>query len=143
MSNRRAFFPWIAVCFTVLPTTVTAQEPSHSWHFRGDLGGFLIHKDETGIAVGAHLGRRLATWRPAGLPQDYADMLNWEEQVVEIARVYHELPTEDRERAVILTSNYGEAGSIDFYRPRFGLPPAVAYVGTYWFFGPGALPGTY
>lgn len=75
------------------------------------------------------------------LPQDYADMLNWREQVEEVARVYHALPDDDRERAVILASNYGEAGAIDFYGPRLRLPKARAFVGTYWFFGPGDLPG--
>lgn len=75
------------------------------------------------------------------IPQDYADMLNWEEQVAEVARVYQGLPESDRSRAVVLTSNYGEAGAIDFYGPKYGLPKAIAYVGTYWFFGPGDLPG--
>jgi hypothetical protein len=75
------------------------------------------------------------------LPQDYADMLNWREQVEEVARVYHALPPAERARAVILTSNYGEAGAIDFYGSRYGLPKARAFVGTYWFFGPGDLPG--
>jgi 4-amino-4-deoxy-L-arabinose transferase-like glycosyltransferase len=75
------------------------------------------------------------------LPQDYADMLNWREQVEEVARVYHALPTVDRERAVILASNYGEAGAIDFYGPRYDIPKARAFVGSYWFFGPGELPG--
>ncbi len=75
------------------------------------------------------------------IPQDYADMLNWREQVEEVARVYHGLPAADRDRAVIWTSNYGEAGAIDFYGGRYGLPPARAFVGSYWFFGPGALPG--
>ena len=75
------------------------------------------------------------------LPQDYADMLNWREQVEEVARVYDALPPNEREQAVILASNYGEAGAIDFYGPRLGLPKAHAFVGTYWFFGPGDLPG--
>ena len=75
------------------------------------------------------------------LPQDYADMLNWREQVEEVARVYHALPAEEREKTVILASNYGEAGAIDFYGPRYGIPKARAVVGTYWFFGPGELPG--
>jgi hypothetical protein len=75
------------------------------------------------------------------LPQDYADMLNWREQVEEVARVYNALPASERERAVILASNYGEAGAIDFYGPRYGLPKARAFVGTYWHFGPGDLPG--
>jgi hypothetical protein len=68
-------------------------------------------------------------------------MLNWKEQVKEVAAVYHALPDTDRERAVIFASNYGEAGAIDFYGPRYGIPKAIAVVGTYWFFGPGDLPG--
>jgi hypothetical protein len=75
------------------------------------------------------------------LPQDYADMLGWREFVAAVANVYHGLPAADREQAVILTSNYGEAGAIDFYGPEHGLPKAVAVVGTYWFFGPGDKPG--
>jgi 4-amino-4-deoxy-L-arabinose transferase-like glycosyltransferase len=75
------------------------------------------------------------------LPQDFADMLGWEPQVDAVAQVFHSLDQAEREQAVILGSNYGEAGAIDFYGPRRGLPPAIAYVGTYWFFGPGDKPG--
>jgi hypothetical protein len=75
------------------------------------------------------------------IPQDFADMLNWREQVEHVAAVYNSLPDTDRERAVIFASNYGEAGAIDFYGPRYGIPKAIAVVGTYWFFGPGDLPG--
>jgi hypothetical protein len=69
------------------------------------------------------------------LPQDYADMLGWEEQVAAVARVYHSLPDDDRRRAVILANNYGEAGAVDWYGPRHGLPRAVSSAGSYWFFG--------
>ncbi len=75
------------------------------------------------------------------LPQDYADMLGWPEQVDSVARVWRDLPAADRSRAVIIATNYGEAGAIDFYGPRLGLPPAVAPVGSYWFFGPGSKAG--
>jgi 4-amino-4-deoxy-L-arabinose transferase-like glycosyltransferase len=75
------------------------------------------------------------------IPQDYADMLNWKEQVQEIGRVYDALPPTDQRRTVILASNYGEAGAIDFYGPAYGLPSGRAFVGSYWFFGPGELPG--
>jgi hypothetical protein len=75
------------------------------------------------------------------LPQDYADMLGWEEQVDAVAAAYHALPPEERSRAIIIAANYGEAGAIDYFGPRRGLPRAIAPVGSYWFFGPGDLPG--
>lgn len=75
------------------------------------------------------------------LPQDYADMLGWEEMVATVSRHYQQLPREDRAQAVIIGSNYGEAGALDFYGPRYGLPRAISTAGTYWFFGPGDLPG--
>ena len=93
----------------------------------------------------ARLGMEDATETNVGaqerLPQDYADMLNWREQVEEVARVYHSLPADERDQAVILASNYGEAGAIDFYGARYDIPKARAFVGTYWFFGPGDMPG--
>lgn len=75
------------------------------------------------------------------IPQDYADMLNWKEQTEAVARVYRGLSTEDQAKAVILASNYGEAGALEFYGPRYGLPRPISFVGSYWSFGPGELPG--
>jgi hypothetical protein len=42
---------------------------------------------------------------------------------------------------VVLASNYGEAGALDYYGPRYGLPPVRCWIGSYWFWGPGPLPG--
>jgi 4-amino-4-deoxy-L-arabinose transferase-like glycosyltransferase len=91
----------------------------------------------TGVtaAVRTNAGQVLA------LPQDYADMLGWERKVARIALAYHALPPRDREDAVVVTANYGQAGAVDFYGPRHGLPGAVAPVGSYWFWGPGEKPG--
>jgi 4-amino-4-deoxy-L-arabinose transferase-like glycosyltransferase len=75
------------------------------------------------------------------LPQDYADMLGWPELARATAQVYHALPPADRARAVVLADNYGEAGALDLFGPRLGLPPTVSPTGSYWFFGPGRLPG--
>lgn len=75
------------------------------------------------------------------LPQDYADMLGWDAQAAGVARVYRALSPAERSDAVIVAGNYGEAGAIDFYARKYGLPGAVAPVGSYWFFGPGAKPG--
>ncbi|MBA3344433.1 MAG: glycosyltransferase family 39 protein [Gemmatimonadales bacterium] len=92
-------------------------------------------------AIGATPALRTNTGQMDQLPQDYADMLGWEEQVATVAEVYHALPPADRARAVIVGGNYGEAGAIDFFGPRLGLPAAVSPAGSYWFFGPGQKPG--
>ena len=75
------------------------------------------------------------------LPQDYADLLGWEDQVRAVAAAYHDLPPEQRADAVVLGNNYGEAGAIDFYGPKYGLPDAISPRSSYWFFGPGSRPG--
>lgn len=75
------------------------------------------------------------------LPQDFADMLYWRERVEAVAHVYDSLPPEQRRKAVIAADNYGEAGAIDYYGPSMGLPHAICGCGSYWFFGPGDLPG--
>ncbi len=93
------------------------------------------------VAIGAESALRTNRGELDRLPQDYADMLGWPEQVATVAEVYNGLPPEDRARAVIIAENYGEAGAIDYYGPRHGLPPAISATGTYWFFGPGSKPG--
>jgi 4-amino-4-deoxy-L-arabinose transferase-like glycosyltransferase len=75
------------------------------------------------------------------LPQDFADMLGWEEQVAAVATAYHALPEGERSQTVVLAGNYGEAGALDWFGPRYGLPRAVSNAGSYWFFGPGDMPG--
>jgi hypothetical protein len=92
-------------------------------------------------AIGASEANRTNRGEMEKLPQDYADMLGWPEQVAAVASVYRSLPPADREKAIIIAGNYGEAGAVDFYGPRYGLPSAISATGTYWFFGPGKKPG--
>jgi hypothetical protein len=76
------------------------------------------------------------------LPQDYADMLGWPELAAAVARVYDSLPPEKRAHVVLVGNNYGEAGALEYYGPRLGLPRVVSAAGSYWFFGPGEKFGT-
>jgi 4-amino-4-deoxy-L-arabinose transferase-like glycosyltransferase len=84
---------------------------------------------------------RTNTGDVGSLPQDYADMLGWKEQAEAVARVYRGLTPEQRERTVLVGGNYGEAGALDFYGPRLGLPRVVSPAGSFWFFGPGERTG--
>ena len=75
------------------------------------------------------------------LSQHFADRFGWENMVATVARVYESLPAEDRARVTIFASNYGEAGAIDFFGPRYGLPRAVSGHNNYWLWGPGSGSG--
>ena len=70
------------------------------------------------------------------LPQHYADEFGWEELVAAVARVYYSLPENERAKAAIFTNNFGEAGAIDFYGPRYGLPKAICGNQSYFLWGP-------
>jgi hypothetical protein len=75
------------------------------------------------------------------LPQVFADMFGWEELVRRVASVYHALPEADRAKCAIFAGNYGEAGAIDFFGPRYGLPPAISRHNSYWLWGPRGYTG--
>jgi len=72
----------------------------------------------------------------AALPQHYADEFGWEEMVAAVARVYHSLPPEEQSKAAIFGSNYGEAGAVDFFGPKYGLPKAISAHQSYFLWGP-------
>ncbi|SEF86427.1 4-amino-4-deoxy-L-arabinose transferase [Thermomonospora echinospora] len=54
------------------------------------------------------------------------DSVGWPAYVRQIADVYQGLPAEERARAAIVVSNYGEAGALDRYGPDHGLPTAYS-----------------
>jgi hypothetical protein len=72
----------------------------------------------------------------AALPQHYADEFGWPEMAETVARVYNSLPEEERRKTAIYANNYGEAGAIDLYGPRHGLPKAICPNQSYFLWGP-------
>jgi 4-amino-4-deoxy-L-arabinose transferase-like glycosyltransferase len=70
------------------------------------------------------------------LPQLYADMFGWEEMTRTVAAYYRTLSPEEQRRTAIFANNYGEAGAIDFFGPRYGLPKAIGGHQNYWIWGP-------
>ena len=69
------------------------------------------------------------------LHQLYADMFGWENIAATVGSVYSGLPTFERERCAILAGNYGEAGAIDFFGARYGLPKAISGHNNYYLWG--------
>lgn len=70
------------------------------------------------------------------LPQLYADMFGWKNMANVVSDVYHKIPAGERSRCAILAGNYGEAGAIDYYGPKLGLPKAISGHNSYFDWGP-------
>ena len=70
------------------------------------------------------------------LPQYLGDQFGWKQLVMEVAKIYHSLPPEERKKTGIFASNYGEAGAVNLFGPALGLPRAVCAHQTYYLWGP-------
>ena len=62
-------------------------------------------------------------WHPR---DDYAEEVGWTELVDSVSQAWHALPPSERARTAIVAGNYGEAGAIDRWGRRLGLPPVVS-----------------
>jgi len=75
------------------------------------------------------------------LPQHFSDMFGWEKMAATIAGVYTTLTGEERSQCVIYARNYGEAGAINFFGEKYGLPRAICGHNSFWLWGPGNRTG--
>jgi uncharacterized membrane protein len=69
------------------------------------------------------------------LPQIYGDQFGWQEMTAKVAEVFNSLPPEERAKTAIFANNYGEAGAIDFFGGRYGLPKAISPHQSYFLWG--------
>ncbi|MEP6767914.1 MAG: glycosyltransferase family 39 protein [Acidobacteriota bacterium] len=74
------------------------------------------------------------------LPQIFGDQFGWPELVADVAAIYGSLSPEEQKRTTIFANNYGEAGAINLFGPRYGLPRAISGHQTYFLWGPGNAP---
>lgn len=77
----------------------------------------------------------------AALPQHYADQFGWQEIVAATAQAWDRLSADERPGCGIFAQDYGLAGSIDFFGPRYGLPPSLSGHQTWWLWGPRGYSG--
>ena len=77
----------------------------------------------------------------AFLPQHYADQFGWEELTAKTAEAWSRLSPDERRDCGIFAQNYGQAGAIDFFGRRYGLPPALSGHQTYFLWGPRGYSG--
>jgi len=98
------------------------------------------------IAIAAALALPLAPvhskwWDIASKVQgDFVEEIGWPELVETVAQVRDSLPPDQRAHLGILAANYGEAGAINLFGPKYGLPPVISGVNSFWARGYGDPP---
>jgi MFS family permease len=83
----------------------------------------------------------IETHRLGPLPQIFADQFGWEEMASTVAGVYNNLPPDVRSKTAIFGQNYGQAGAIDLFGPKYGLPRAISGHQSYFLWGPRGYTG--
>ena len=112
----------LIVCAVAAPTAMPILDPPSLAAYQRTLhlGGQAQEKNAVG----------------APIPQEFADMLGWEELEARVAKAFHALTPQERARVAIVTSNYGEAAALDFFGGKDGLPPALSGHNQFYFWGP-------
>jgi hypothetical protein len=86
--------------------------------------------------AGAIAWAYLPIWRPGSAAwnwqmknnDDMANEIGWPEFVGQVAAVRDRLTPAERGQYAVLAENYGEAGAIELYGPKYGLPVPIATV---------------
>lgn len=87
--------------------------------------GLIKYFDDLESKYGIDIGRTFEDGSKHTLPQDYADMLGWEELTALANKAWQIIP--DKKAAFIYCENYGQAGAITIIGKKYGLPEAVSF----------------
>lgn len=84
---------------------------------------------------------RIENGKLGPLPQIFADQFGWEQMAWVVAHAYNQLPPDVRAKTAIFGQNYGQAATIDFFGPKYGLPQALSGHQSYFLWGPRGYTG--
>jgi hypothetical protein len=73
------------------------------------------------------------------LPQDFADMLGWEEMAQKMGKTYQTLSPEEKKHTILFCDNYGQAGALNFYAKKYNLPEAYSENASFLYWMPDSL----
>jgi hypothetical protein len=113
----RALIPGVLILFTLpfVPVGIPVLNKEGLKKY------FRVQEEKYGI----DLGRRFEDGSIHSLPQDYADMIGWEELTAIADTAYRMI--ENREASFIYAENYGQAGAITVIGQKYGLPKALCF----------------
>jgi Dolichyl-phosphate-mannose-protein mannosyltransferase len=113
----RIVFPVILVVLTIpgVPVGLPVYKSD------GLVKYFHILETKYGIII----ARRFEDNSIHSLPQDYADMIGWEELASITNKAYQMI--ENKKASFIYCENYGQAGAVTIIGKKYGLPEAVCF----------------
>lgn len=109
----------VALCLPVLPLLFTLEPPARMQALAGRYRSTGAFRWEDG--------------RHHALPQDFADMLGWQELADKTWAAYQALPAAAHAHTLILAANYGQAGALNYYNRNRPIPAAHSFNGSYLF----------
>jgi hypothetical protein len=124
---------WVRIALPVLLTLLTIPVIPMGlpvYKEKGLISYFKAVETRYGIVF----GRRFEDGSIHSLPQDYADMLGWEELTAAAAKAYNMV--ENKKAAFIYGENYGEAGAITVIGKKYGLPEAISFNESFQYWAP-------
>ena len=115
--------------FFMIPVGIPVFKPAR-------LANYFAYLENT---MGFPVGLRDEKGIIHALPQDYSDMIGWEELASITARAYAAVP--DKQACLIYCENYGQAGAITVYGRKYGLPDPVCFSESFLYWIPRDFPG--
>ena len=125
---RYAFVLFAAgIGFVFIPIALPLFEPER-------LAGFYKrnHTEKTGALKWEDLKNH-------PLPQDFADMLGWEEMAKKMAVAYNTLDSNEKKHTVLFCDNYGQAGAANYYARKYNIPDAFSDNASFLYWMPAKL----
>ncbi len=116
--------PWIRFAFPFMLILLTIPMlPMGLPVFKAQ--GLITYFKNVETKYGIVIGRKFEDGSIHSLPQDYADMLGWEELTQVASTAYNNI--EDKKAAFIYAENYGEAAAINIIGKKYNLPDPVSF----------------
>ena len=115
----------IFLTWTVLPMGLPSRTPDQ----------LVAYFDKTAKMTGTDAVRRYENNKYYALPQDYADMLGWDE----LADVTYKAWTmvEHKGQCLIYAENYGQAGAVNIVGKKYHMPAVVSFSDNFRYWLPG------
>jgi hypothetical protein len=124
---------WIRIAFPVMLVLLTIPMLPMGlpvFKTQGLVTYFKIVETKYGIVI----GRKFENGSIHSLPQDYADMLGWEELTQVTSKAYEQIV--DKKAAFIYGENYGHAAAINIIGKKYGLPHPVSFSESFRYWAP-------